>query len=181
VADAVKAARANTEIVCVDPFTGDVNMWAWEQATKQQNEWQFLRLERGRPTIYDRFLANVAAAGHADIILPIQATSIVGLKLLRRLAQEQRISSLPEVIYLDSAHEPGETFLELHQCWDLLQPGGALMGDDWSWEGVRNDVLRFARTIQTNPATRQLLAQRHRTFTEHAGILLDRGQWVLVK
>lgn len=122
-------------------------MWAWEQPKKRANEWQFLRLERGRPTIYDRFLANVAAAGHSDIILPIAATSIVGIKLLRRLADEKRITSFPTVIYLDSAHEADETFLELQHCWSLLKPGGVLMGDDWVWAAVRNDILRFVQTI----------------------------------
>ena len=83
-ASIIKAQMAPTEIVCIDPFTGDANMWALEQPKKQSGEWQFLRLERGRATIYDRFLANVTAAGHEDIILPIAATSIVGIRLLRR-------------------------------------------------------------------------------------------------
>jgi hypothetical protein len=178
-AEVIKSQAAATEIVCVDPFTGDVNMWAWEQPKKNAKEWQFLRLERGRPTIYDRFLANVNAAGHADIVLPIAATSIVGIKLLQRLANEKRLSSLPSVIYLDSAHEPDETFLELQNCWALLEPGGVLMGDDWSWDSVRNDVLRFVRTVRINGDGCQRLTERHQRFTQQEGILLDRGQWVL--
>ncbi len=54
----IKARMAPTEIVCIDPFTGDVNMWALEQKRKQAGEWEFLRLERGRPTIYERSLAE---------------------------------------------------------------------------------------------------------------------------
>jgi predicted O-methyltransferase YrrM len=181
VADMVKRRGEATDIVCIDPFTGDVNMWAWEQPSRQAGRWQFLRLERGRPTIYDRFMANVTAAGHGDIILPVAATSIVGMKLLRRLRAEGRISSLPSVIYLDSAHEPDETFLELQNCWALLPSGGVLMGDDWSWDAVRNDVLRFARSVPINHQQSHRLAARHRTFTERDGVLLDRGQWVLAK
>ena len=181
VADAVKARRGSTQIVCVDPFTGDVNMWAWEQDQKRKKEWQFLRLEHGRPTIYDRFLANVVAAGHADIILPIAATSIVGIKLMHRLMWEKRLFASPDVIYLDSAHEPDETFLELQNCWNLLKPGGILMGDDWLWDAVRNDVLKFASTIEINQENRSSLAARHKHFAEHAGVLLDQGQWLLVK
>jgi cephalosporin hydroxylase len=181
VADVVKSQGAATEIVCIDPFTGDVNMWAWEQTTRKANDWQFLQLERGRPTIYERFLANVVAAGHADIILPITMTSIVGIKLLRRLASERRLSTLPSVIYLDSAHEPDETLLELQHCWDLLENGGVLMGDDWDWDSVRKDVLRFVKTVRINFDEGQCLARRHGRFVEREGILLDRGQWVLVK
>lgn len=181
VAEVAKARGGATEIVCVDPFTGDVNMWAWEQPKKQAKEWQFLRLERGRPTIYDRFMANVAAAGHKDIVLPITATSIVGVRLMGRLFSEHRLSSLPNVIYLDSAHEMEETYLELQSCWSLLPAGGILFGDDWSWDAVRTDVLKFAKTVRIDTDRRQQLAARHTGFEEQDGILLDRGQWLLVK
>jgi hypothetical protein len=181
VAEIVKRKQIDTEIVCIDPFTGDVNMWAWEQPYKKAEKWQFLRLERGRPSIYDRFLANVAAAGHHDIILPIAATSIVGIKLLRRLLEEARISSLPSVIYLDSAHEPDETLLELQNCWAVLGSGGILMGDDWGWPAVRNDVLRFVKTIDVNREQTQRLVARSQNFTEQDGVLLDRGQWLIAK
>ncbi|MES2019757.1 MAG: tetratricopeptide repeat protein [Pseudomonadota bacterium] len=180
-ADTVKRNGLDVDIVCVDPFTGDVNMWAWEQPKRQQGHWQFLRLERGRPSIYDRFLANVTAAGHADIILPIAATSIVGIKLLRRLLEEHRISSLPSVIYLDSAHEPDETLLELQNCWALLEPGSVLMGDDWNWPAVRNDVRRFVKTVSVNRDVIEKLVLRHSQFIEEGGVLLDRGQWVIAK
>lgn len=180
-ADTVKAMKMQTEIICIDPFTGDVNMWAWERGKKSTGAWQFLRLEQGRPTIYDRFLANVAVAGHDDIILPISATSIVGLKLLRRLHYEKRISALPQAIYLDSAHEPDETLLELRNCWNSLEPGGVLMGDDWGWASVRNDVTKFAAEIDVNRESLAKLMEKHGKFTETNGILLDEGQWVLAK
>ncbi len=181
-ANVIKTCKTATQIVCVDPFTGDVNMWDWEQPFRQAGKWRFLRLEKGRPTIYDRFLANVAAAGHADVILPIPATSIVGGRLLRRLAAQNRLTSRPEVIYLDSAHEADETLLELRMCWDLLRPGGVLVGDDWSWQAIRTDVLRFARTISINAESRQRLARRHGRSQEQDGVLLlDHGQWALLK
>src|SRR5208283_2098617 len=78
---------------------------------------------------------------------PVPVTSSVGVGLLRLLFEQKRITSLPEVIYLDSAHEPGETFLEVQTCWNLLPVGGVLTGDDWDWEAVRTDVSRFARSI----------------------------------
>ncbi len=182
VADIVKSRGASTEIVCIDPFTGDVNMWAWEQPFRKANEWLFLRLENGRPTIYDRFLANVSAAGHADIILPIAATSIVGIKLLRRLASESRLSCLPDVIYLDSAHEPDETFLELQNCWELLKPGGVLIGDDWDWSAVQERCNQVRGNSQDE--SRWAVADWGSGIAcspSRNGILLDRGQWVLVK
>lgn len=180
-ADVMQEKVSPTEVVCIDPFTGDVNMWDWERGKRVSGEWAFLRLERGRPTIYDRFLANVVAANHRDRILPIQATSIVGLKLLRRLREQFRISSLPTVIYLDSAHEPDETFLELRQCWSLLESGGVLMGDDWDWDAVRNDVTRFSETVELNRDGTDRIAARHGRFRNSGRVLLDDGQWLLVK
>jgi tetratricopeptide (TPR) repeat protein len=177
----IKAQMAPTEIVCIDPFAGNANMWAEEEANKQAGEWQPLRLERGRPTIYERFLANVSGSGHDDIIMPIAATSLVGIRLLRRLAAENRLAALPDVIYLDGAHEADETFLELKTCWDLLQPGGVVIGDDWDQEAVRNDVLRFGQTVVVNAEARRRLTERHPRFVQHESVLLDRGQWVLIK
>ena len=181
VAEAVKRQSSNTQIVCVDPFSGDVNMWDWEQPNRQIGEWQFVRLYRGKPTIYDRFLANIAHEGHDDIVLPIPVTSIVGIKLIKRLYDSGRITSLPSVIYLDSAHEPDETLLELQKCWELLTPGGVLMGDDWGWEAVRNDVLRFAGSVRLNDELRGGLVEKYKYFQLDGGVLLGRGQWLIAK
>jgi predicted O-methyltransferase YrrM len=136
-----KNKRAN--MVCIDPFTGDVNMWDWEKRLHNSGEWRFLRLENGEPTLRKRFLANVKNAGLSSRIFPLQCTSIVGIRLISRLYNQNRISMLPEVIYLDSAHEQGETFLEILAAWNLLSPGGVLFGDDWNWPAVRHDVTKF--------------------------------------
>lgn len=131
VADCIKRKGLSTEIVCIDSFTGDVNMWLNEY------EHRFMHLERGRPTIWERFLANVATAEHEDIIVPIYATSAVGLKILRRLEIQA------DVAYLDSAHESGETYLEAENCWAIIRKGGVLLGDDWNWPAVASDIRRF--------------------------------------
>lgn len=150
-AQVVKNKGMATEIICIDPFVGDVNMWEWEHGLHMENKWQFLNLEEGFPSIKKRFLANVKNAGMEDIIFPVGTTSLIGLKLLLRLYKNKRISQRPQVIYLDSAHEEGETFLELKYSWELLEPGGVLFGDDWDWEAVRNDVSKFSESISKTP------------------------------
>jgi hypothetical protein len=45
---------------------------------------RFLRLENGIPTIYKRFLANCKYSGFENVILPINTTTSVGIKLLQR-------------------------------------------------------------------------------------------------
>jgi predicted O-methyltransferase YrrM len=130
------------DIVCVDPFTGDVNMWAWEQDLMRQGKWRFLGLVNGAPTIRQRFLANVKDAGFEGVITPLPATGIVGMNVLERVSNYR-----PDVVYVDSAHEEDETFLELSTAWDFLVKGGLLMGDDLDWPAVRNDVYKFAGSV----------------------------------
>ena len=48
------------------------------------------------------------------------------------------------MLFLDSAHEADETFMELQHAWSMLRAGGVLFGDDWSWSSVASDVRRFA-------------------------------------
>ena len=51
-----------------------------------------------------------------------------------------------DLIYIDSAHERGETIIEIHLYWQLVRPGGLLMGDDYrDFPAVRSDVDEFAR------------------------------------
>ncbi len=180
-AAAVKRLGLPTGICCVDPFTGDANMWLWEKERREAGEWRYLALTAGRPTIYDRFLANVRAAGHDDVIVPIVCTSLVGLRLLRALHDQGRLDSLPEVIYLDSAHEPEETLLELQAAWTLLAPGGVLFGDDWLWPSVRHDVQRFARTIEADTTRMVVFLRRFEESQLDGNVFLFRGQWVLFK
>ena len=148
-AEVLRNNNKSTEIICIDPFTGDVNMWDWEKNGGTGNGgWKFLRLENGIPTIYKRFLANCKYSGFENKILPINTTTSVGIKLLQRLYNQNRITSLPNYIYLDSAHEKDETFIELSLCWDCLIINGILFGDDWAWEAVREDVVKFSNIIK---------------------------------
>lgn len=142
VAQVAKRLGQDVDIVCVDPFTGDVNMWAWEQGLVREGKWRFLGLVNGAPTIRQRFLANVKAAGFDDVIVPLPATGIVGMRVLGRVSNHR-----PNVVYVDSAHEEDETFLELSTAWAFLADGGLLMGDDLDWLAVRNDVFRFAESV----------------------------------
>ena len=173
------------EIICIDPFTGDVNMWDWEKNGGMGNGgWKFLRLENGIPTIYKRFLANCKYGGFENRILPINTTTSVGIKLLQRLYKQNRITTLPNYIYLDSAHEKDETFIELSICWNILIDESVLFGDDWDWEAVRNDVIKFSNTIKDRTnynwlhKINELLKE---SVIHNTNILLYKGQWVLFK
>jgi len=179
-ADVLKKNNLSSEIICIDPFTGDVNMWDWEK----DDAWKYLRLENGIPTIYKRFLANCKYSGFEDKILPLNTTTSVGIKLLQRLVGQNRIHELPNYIYLDSAHEKDETFFELSLCWNCLIHNSILFGDDWLWDAVREDVIKFANTIKDDIDYDNL----HKIHALVPGsqiiednILLYNDQWVLFK
>ena len=179
-AETLKKKNKPTEIICIDPFTGDVNMWDWEK----NSDWKHLRLENGIPTIYKRFLANCKYSGFEDKILPINATTSVGIKLLQRLLTQNRISELPNYIYLDSAHEKYETFIELAICWKCLINDGILFGDDWGWDAVREDVIGFSngkRQEMNYHKLNEIHSLLNGSQIFNGNILLYNGQWVLFK
>lgn len=183
-AETLKKNNKSAEIICIDPFTGDVNMWDWEKQKANSGDWRFLKLENGIPTIYKRFLANCKYSGFENKILPINATTSVGIKLLQRLFSQNRISQLPNYIYLDSAHEKDETFIELSLCWSCLINTSILFGDDWDWEAVREDVIKFSNTIKDKSDYDNLDKINklvHGSQIVNDNILLYKGQWVLFK
>eukprot|EP00397_Hematodinium_sp_SG-2012_P048253 GEMP01055210.1.p1 GENE.GEMP01055210.1~~GEMP01055210.1.p1 ORF type:complete len:265 (+),score=48.67 GEMP01055210.1:598-1392(+) len=131
-------------ILCIDPWTGDLNMWL------NRVVWEHLDPRDGRATTFDQFMVNVRAfieGGMSDKhIVPFAVSSIVGARWL------QATNFQPNLIYLDSAHEEDETYVELCLYWDILAPGGILMGDDYGWLAVKNDVDRFVadRNLKLN-------------------------------
>ena len=112
----------HASVVSVDTFLGDTfTLWHGRLKTQNRSEgrrrsWLNDLRPDGSITIFDRFKSHVRHNGMQSCILPIPATTIVGLKLVESLAKEQLIPR-PQVIYLDSAHEEGEVLLELRKAW----------------------------------------------------------------
>ena len=110
-------------------------------------------------------------------------TSIVGFKVIFELVEQKRLSKLPDVIYLDSAHEMDETFIELIVAWKTLKPGGVLFGDDWNWKAVEHDVSRFA-SLHNKTLDIERMASIHalNPNCNLVGVVtLCDLQWILVK
>eukprot|EP00401_Gymnodinium_catenatum_P077468 CAMPEP_0117482412 /NCGR_PEP_ID=MMETSP0784-20121206/13404_1 /TAXON_ID=39447 /ORGANISM="" /LENGTH=335 /DNA_ID=CAMNT_0005276903 /DNA_START=138 /DNA_END=1145 /DNA_ORIENTATION=+ len=133
-----KRGLRDVPILCIDPWTGDLNMWL------NRVVWDHLNIHDGRSTTYDQFMVNVQQAiveGNISPhhITPFPVSSIIGARWL------QATGFTPSLIYLDSAHEIDETYYELCLFYDLLELGGILMGDDYGWRSVKLDVDRFVR------------------------------------
>jgi predicted O-methyltransferase YrrM len=145
--------NAKSTLICVDTWCGDINMWLLDAfaATMQKPD--------GNPVIFDRFMVNMIASGLTETVIPFRTTSVVAARTLKVLNWEI------DFVYLDSAHECGETFLELSLYRDLLRPGGVLFGDDYAgFPAVKHDLDLFCRIHGYTPA-----------FTG------DRDTWMIVR
>lgn len=119
-------------LICVDTWCGDINMWLLEsfRQTMSKND--------GDPKIYQIFMQNMVDNSMQGFVVPLRVTSIVAARMLRILNYEI------DFVYVDSAHEAGETFMELMLYHDVLRYGGVLFGDDYNcFPAVKYDVDKF--------------------------------------
>jgi hypothetical protein len=122
-------------VLAVDTFLGDINM-------RLKPEFQsVMQLKNGMPQMYGIFLQRMVHEQIDDIVVPFTIHSVVAARIIAAL--EWTV----DVVYVDSAHELGETYIEILMYWQLLRPGGVLIGDDYmSFPAVRHDVDKFCNT-----------------------------------
>lgn len=126
----------NGTVLAIDTWLGDLSTWVEHIDTTSREKPDDV-LRDGRQSLYDQFMLNMQA-NHVENVVPFSATSIIGARWLATM------SYIPDVVYVDTAHEEGETFLELELYWKLLKPGGILAGDDYpAWPAVKHDVDAF--------------------------------------
>ena len=137
-AEAARDAGLPTQVLCIDTWLGALEFW------NDQNDperYLSLKLKHGYPSVYYQFLANVARRGLQDRITPFPQTSSTAALWLRM----QGFGA--SLIYIDGSHEEEDVYSDLTDYWELLDSGGVLLGDDYSWAGVRLAANRFAREV----------------------------------
>lgn len=134
-AEHVERLGLDTEIICVDTWLGALEMWTDLEDPERHGS---LGLKHGYPTLYFQFLANVCRASRQERITPFPVPSVTASQWFA-LKDIQA-----DIIYIDGSHEEEDVFQDLVSYWDLVRTGGVLFGDDWSWDGVRLAVERFA-------------------------------------
>lgn len=89
----------------------------------------------------DVFMRRIASEQLTEIVYPLPIPAQAGARLLYLLGYRV------DVVYLDTAHERGETLAEAHLYFQLLRPGGLLVGDDIDtvFEAVNQDIRIFAK------------------------------------
>lgn len=124
----------NGILLCVDTFCGDINMWLMSEFQNTMNK------KDGNPKIFDYFMTNMKKNNLTDTVIPIRLTSVIAARMFKVLQYEI------DFVYIDSAHEAGETYSELMLYHDILKPGGVLFGDDYDcFPAVKYDVDLFCK------------------------------------
>ncbi len=132
-------AGVDGEILCIDTWLGALEFW---EDHKDPERFVAMECRHGYPQVYFRFLANVCHHGQTRRIVPFPLPACTAaLWLMRRGVRAG-------LIYLDGSHEEEDVYQDLLDYHGLLEPGGMIFGDDWSWSGVRAAVERFAAEEQ---------------------------------
>lgn len=116
----------NAALVCIDTWLGNMHQYQDEGTRKRL------------PGIYDTFLHNVSP--FQDRLVPVRATSVVGLQILRYL--EIR----PDLFFIDGSHETDDVRNDVLLAAEC-NPAAVLIGDDWQWPKVRAGVHQANETL----------------------------------
>ena len=143
-------------ILCIDPWTGDTNMWL---NTEKDETITWVKKKDGRMLSFDQFMVNARFAMERwgmspKHVIPFHATSTIGARWLRAKGYK------PDIIFLDSAHEQGETLMEIEMYYELLGDGGIIIGDDYDWAGVKHDVDLFVARNHATPGINHVMFSR---------------------
>ncbi|WP_426956756.1 class I SAM-dependent methyltransferase [Muricoccus radiodurans] len=141
-AQAMRAARPDSALIAVDTFLGSPEHWNPDRPDRIMDS---LGLTHGWPGLYWQFLSNVAHLGLQDMVVPLPQTSENAAVILRRAGFR------PDLVHVDAAHEYEPVLRDIRLFWDLLRPGGLLIGDDHPWPGVKQAVAEFATATGLTP------------------------------
>lgn len=134
-ANAMKRNGIEGCVIAVDTFLGSAEHWAGKIAN-------FRRIN-GMPDLYTTFLSNVCERELTDYVVPLPQTSATAAAIL---SSQNIVASL---IHLDAAHNYEDVLRDAVAYWELLTPGGYLIGDDYheSWPGVVRAAGEFSATV----------------------------------
>ena len=123
-------------MLSIDTWLGDVNMRVLGEFKR------FLQPVHGVPTLAHHMMRRMVFTNNTDVVIPLPLSSIVAARAL------SFCGFIIDLIYVDSAHEKGETYAELVLYFQLLRVGGLLCGDDYhGWPAVKHDVDLFAASV----------------------------------
>lgn len=124
-AQACKKLEQQAKIVCIDTWLGSVE----HQDT--------IGRVSGYPSVYKEFIEITKFLKNDDVIYPFPISSTEGACYLKKKGVKA------DLIYVDGSHEYESVLTDAKLYWELLAPGGVMIFDDYSWEGVKKAVDAF--------------------------------------
>ena len=130
----LKEMKSDLVIIAVDTWLGSSEHWL-------SNYFEDLICVNGYPSIYYTFLTNVVESGLAPYVLPLPVDSATAYNILKVKGVR------PDVVHIDASHDYKSVQADLAMWWELLQPGGTLISDDYGdvWLTVKCAVDDFLR------------------------------------
>lgn len=140
-AEHCRALGLDAALLCIDTWLGSLEHLVCAQFRP------LLGLRRGRPMLYEQFMANIRARRLEGWVTPLPQTSRTAARFLRHCGIRA------DLIYLDASHEEADVLDDLEAYWPLLRPGGLLVGDDHVplFPGVVRACAEFARRHRLEP------------------------------
>ncbi len=158
-AEAVKRYAGGGQVFCVDPWKPYFKMVDRPDVPVYRRMADALEQD----TIYDLFVHNVGAAGHADVVTPLRGQST---ELLPTLPREDF-----DIVFVDGDHSYRAVQADLKAAMELVRDGGILCGDDLELQLSEIDEA-YART-----AVEADYIQDPRSWKEfHPGVTLAVGE-----
>jgi hypothetical protein len=139
-ASLLKEFAIDGAVISVDTFLGSPEHW---NRHRPDGIFSNLRLDRGYPQLYFQFLSNIVRTGNQKFVVPLPQTSVNAAKILGSHA------ITADLIHIDAAHEHDPVLNDARIYWNLLNPGGYLVGDDFhpTWPGVISAAEQFTKEV----------------------------------
>lgn len=142
VAMAKRAVDLNLDcsIISVDTWLGAWDHWMSDDLFPE------LGYGVGSKSLYDKFLSNVKKLELNNTVIPLPLDSTNACFFLRSMGV------VADIIHIDAGHDYAAVLNDLNAWWEVLRPGGLLIGDDYDPNGGWPDVKRaFDDFIKMKP------------------------------
>jgi hypothetical protein len=128
-------------VIAVDTWLGSWDHWVNPELRKH------LAFRNGYPNFFYKFMNNVRALGLQNYVVPLPLDSVNARETLRHFGLA------PDMLHIDAGHDYLAVSTDIAIWWDLLRPGGYLVGDDYAptWPGVVRAFDEFAARVFGTP------------------------------
>lgn len=135
-ARAMRDSEIDGCVIAVDTFLGSLEHWSGEGD-------RHMSRTNGHPDLFKIFLSNVCHENLQSYIVPMPQTSTTAALVFKN----RNITA--SIVHIDAAHEYEEVFRDVREYWKILEPGGYLIGDDYSldWPGVVRAAGEFSAAV----------------------------------